>query len=165
MIITYYWGDESKFCNILVRATLQCVYHVAEAVQAVMSTSCQLVVSRWFVRWHIVHCFHSVCDLKATQIYAQHSVTRWVRHLAETMWFITFKTSARLNHLRAIGLNRVFGNGPGDRGSIPGRVIPKTQKMVLDVALLSTQHYKLRIKGKLEKSREWSCALLYTSVL
>ena len=56
---------------------------------------------------------------------------------------------------RAIGLmSRVFANGPGDRGSIPGRVIPKTQKMVLDAALLSTQHYKVRIKGKVEKSRE-----------
>ena len=30
---------------------------------------------------------------------------------------------------RAIGLmSRVFANGPGDQGSIPGRVIPKTQK-------------------------------------
>ena len=29
-----------------------------------------------------------------------------------------------------------FANGPGDRVSIPGRVIPKTQKMVLDAALL-----------------------------
>ena len=28
---------------------------------------------------------------------------------------------------------RVFANGPGDLSSIPGRVIPKTQKMVLDV--------------------------------
>ena len=37
--------------------------------------------------------------------------------------------------------------GPGDRGSIPGRVIPKTQKMVLDAALLNTQYYKTRIKG------------------
>ena len=36
---------------------------------------------------------------------------------------------------RAIGLmSRVFANGPRDRGSIPGRVIPKTQKMALDVA-------------------------------
>ena len=26
---------------------------------------------------------------------------------------------------------RVFINGPGDLGSIPGDVIPKTQKMVL----------------------------------
>ena len=30
---------------------------------------------------------------------------------------------------RAIGLmSRVFANGQGDRGSIPGQVIPKTQK-------------------------------------
>ena len=49
---------------------------------------------------------------------------------------------------------RVFANGPGDLGSIPGRVIPKTQKMVLDTSLLNTQHYKVRIKGKVEPSRE-----------
>ena len=59
---------------------------------------------------------------------------------------------------------RVFANGLGDRGSIPGRVIPKTQKMVPDTTLLNTQHYKVRIKGKLEQSREMSSALLYTSV-
>ena len=45
---------------------------------------------------------------------------------------------------------RVFANGPGDRGSIPDRVISKTQKMVLDAALLSTQDYKVQIKGKVE---------------
>ena len=49
---------------------------------------------------------------------------------------------------------RVFANGPGDLGSVPGRVIPKTQKMVLDASLLNTQHYKVRIKGKVEQSRE-----------
>ena len=49
---------------------------------------------------------------------------------------------------------RVFANGLGDLGSIPGRVIPKTQKMVLDASLLNTQHYKVRIKGKVEQSRE-----------
>ena len=59
---------------------------------------------------------------------------------------------------------RVFANGPGDLGSIPGRVIPKTQKMVLDASLLNTQHYKVRIKGKVEQSRERSRALPYTSV-
>ena len=48
----------------------------------------------------------------------------------------------------------MFANGPGDLGSIPGRVIPKTQKMVLDASLLNTHHYKVRIKGKLEQSRE-----------
>ena len=56
---------------------------------------------------------------------------------------------------RAISLlSRVFVIGPGHRGSIPGRVIPKTQKMVLDAALLSTQHYKVRIKAKVEQSRD-----------
>ena len=55
-------------------------------------------------------------------------------------------------------------NGPGDRSSIPGRVIPKTQKMVLDAALLSTQHYKVKIKTKVEQCRERSSTLSYTSV-
>ena len=60
----------------------------------------------------------------------------------------------------AIGLmSRVFANGPGDRSSILCRVIPKTQKLVLDVVLLNTQHYKVRIKGKVEQSREWSSTL------
>ena len=62
-------------------------------------------------------------------------------------------------------LSRVFANGPGDQSSIPGRVIPKTQKMVLDAALLNTQHYKVGINGKMEQSREWSCAFSYISVL
>ena len=61
-------------------------------------------------------------------------------------------------------MSRVFANGPGDRGSIPGRAIPKTQKMVLDAALLVTPHYKICIKGKVEQSRERSCTLPYTLV-
>ena len=40
---------------------------------------------------------------------------------------------------------QVFANGPGDRDSIAGRVIPKTQKMVLDASLLNTQYYKVWI--------------------
>ena len=62
-------------------------------------------------------------------------------------------------------MSRVFANGPEDRGSIPDRVIPKTKKMVLDAALLNTQHYKVKIKGKMEQSKEWSSAPPYTSVL
>ena len=54
---------------------------------------------------------------------------------------------------------RVFANGPEDLGSIPVRVIPKAQKMVLDASLLNTQHYKVQIKGKVEQSRKWSDAL------
>ena len=39
-----------------------------------------------------------------------------------------------------------------------------TKKMVLDAALLNTQQYKVRNKGKVEQSRERSSALPYTSV-
>ena len=39
-------------------------------------------------------------------------------------------------------------NGPGVRSSIPGQVIPKTQKMVHNSSLLNTQNYKIQIKSK-----------------
>ena len=58
----------------------------------------------------------------------------------------------------------VSTNGPKDLGSIPGRVILKTLKMVLDTSLLNTQQYNVRIKGKVEQSRERSSTLPYTSV-
>ncbi len=60
-------------------------------------------------------------------------------------------------------MSRVFANGPIDWGSIPGRVIPKTQKMVLDATLFNTQHYKVRIKGK-ESNPEKGVVLSPTSV-
>ena len=37
--------------------------------------------------------------------------------------------------------------------------------MVLDATLLNIQHYKVRIKGKVEQLRERSSTLSYTSVL
>ena len=52
-------------------------------------------------------------------------------------------------------MSRVFANGPEDRGSI---------QMVLDAALLNTLHHKVRIKGKLEESRDWRSAIPYTLV-
>ena len=52
---------------------------------------------------------------------------------------------------RLIGLvDRVFAYCLGDQVSIPGRIIPKTLKIVLDTSLLNNQRYKVYIKGKLE---------------
>ena len=45
----------------------------------------------------------------------------------------------------------VFVNGPGDMNSIPGWIIPKTLKSVLDASLLNTQHYTVRMKCKVEE--------------
>ena len=44
------------------------------------------------------------------------------------------------------------------------RVIPKTQKMVIDATLLNIQHSKVKVKGKVEQSRERSSNLPYTLV-
>ena len=61
-------------------------------------------------------------------------------------------------------MSRRFANGLGDQDSLPGRVIPKPQKMVLDATLFNTQHSKVRIKGKMEQSRERSSAIPNTSM-
>ena len=61
-------------------------------------------------------------------------------------------------------MSRVFVNDLGDRGSIPGWVIPNTQKIVRDAALLNTQRDEVMTKGKMEQSRGWSSALPYTLV-
>ena len=49
-------------------------------------------------------------------------------------------TNANCNYIRKPGIGimvRAFANGPGDLGSIPGRVIPDS-KMVLDASLLNS---------------------------
>ena len=61
-------------------------------------------------------------------------------------------------------VGRMFTNGPGDLGSLPGYFIPKTLKMVLDTTLLNTQQYKVCIKDKVEQSRKRSSVLPYTLV-
>ena len=61
-------------------------------------------------------------------------------------------------------MSREFTSGLRDWGSIPVRVISKTKKMVLDATLLNTQDFKVRIKGKMEQSRERSSTPTYTSV-
>ena len=51
-------------------------------------------------------------------------------------------------HQRIDIMVRVLTNGMGDQGSIPGQVILKTQKMVLDATLLNAQYYEVQIKVK-----------------
>ena len=77
----------------------------------------------------------------------------------------TCKYDHFLHNFSHAGLvDRAFAKGLGNLGSIPGRVIPKTFKIVLDISLLNTQQYKVRIKGKVEQYRERGSNLPYTSV-
>ena len=62
----------------------------------------------------------------------------------------------------------MFANGPWRPGFNPRSSHTKDlkEKMVLDTSLLNTQHYKVRIKGKVELSMEKSSALpLHFSVV
>ena len=66
------WGSwvSQKFCNILRRVSLRRLYHVTEAVQAVVGSIA--VVSP------LTHCamIHFVCDLKAAQMNVQRRLIR-----------------------------------------------------------------------------------------
>ena len=103
----------------------------------------------------------------------KHILQKWKRYFIlhhhksrfwQVLWFILDeKGSSVVFHCFFI-MVRVFTIGPKDRGSIPGRDIPKTQKIVLDASLLNPQRYKVRIKGKVVQSGEKSSTLLYTLV-
>ena len=62
-------------------------------------------------------------------------------------------------------VRRFFQIFTGRSGFNPRSSHTKDSKMVLDAPLLNTHHYKVRIKGKVEQSRQRSRALLYTLVL
>ena len=57
--------------------------------------------------------------------------------------------------LHSVNQRKFVRQWPGRPGFSPRSSHTKTQKMVLDASLLNTQHYKVRIKGKVEQSREW----------
>ena len=104
--------------------------------------------------YNIMHMFHiiQICNIIIYII------------LYSLVWFNSISTPYKSSNVEIWFICKSFANGLGDRGSISGRVIPKTLKMVLDASLLNTQHYKVCIKDKVEQSRERSSALPYTSV-
>ena len=78
---------------------------------------------------------------------------------ADTIKQVEMKEKIKTEYIRSIGLAViVFTKVPGDKGSFPGRIMPKTPKMVLDISLLKTQHYKVWIKGKVKQPRTRSSA-------
>ena len=65
----------------------------------------------------------------------------WVIIMLKTHLHWILELSGEILMFLQIGLvGRVFANSSWDRGSIPSRVILKTQKMVLDPTLINTQH-------------------------
>ena len=92
--------------------------------------------------------------IKLIKIYAKKEKKR--RQLNKTRYFISIFINSFLllkvfNFILSSWISLWFILvSPGDLGSILGRVIPKTLKMVFDTSLLNTQQYKVRIKGKVK---------------
>ena len=79
------------------------------------------------------------------------------------IWWNIFGSLWRI--YRSIGQAvRVFANGPGDQGSIPGRVIQKTLKMTLDASLLYTRIIRWGSRVKWSNPGKGVAPFPYTSV-
>ena len=118
-----------------------------------------------------VYIYVYICIYIYTNLYMYIYIHKFKDHnIKKIIWTLERKKKKASKNKDSILLNqtclneKMFTNGPGDLGSIPGCVIPKTLKMVLDTALLNTQQYMVHIKGKVEQSRERSSTLLYISV-
>ena len=102
-------------------------------------------------------------DIFSIIVYFQSTFCPTLGHHQGWMYYksdLTYVCTLLLCKKKSIWAVAVYGpvdrestNGPGDLGSIPGRVIPKILKMVLGTSLLNSQQYKVRIKGKVEQSR------------
>ena len=75
-----------------------------------------------------------------TLISTDENIVQQILEIYDFLLIENLHKSVLLNRLIFL-VSRVFANGPADRGSIPGRVIPKTFKIVPDTSLLKTHQY------------------------
>ena len=62
-----------------------------------------------------------------------------IKYVANHTYFLYLSSMRKLHFSFHFGqVSKVFANGPGDRGSIPGQILSKTQKMVLETSLDNT---------------------------
>ena len=125
------------------------------------------------IHWQTVSLYHnsSVSNCVCENKWKSGKTKAQTTDLNQYFFFISSKTSKihfsicyflSSDFIDIVG--RMFANGSADLSSIPGHIIPKTLKMVLDTSLLNTQKYKVHIEGKVEQSRERGSALPFTSV-
>ena len=110
-------------------------------------------VAAWILAELHNKCFSLVCDVMDQFKFVKHNFPIYTSlHIYVSVYCPTDLVGG------------VFTSSPGDWGSIPGWVILKTQKIILEAILPNTQRYKVWIKGKMEQSRERSSTLSYTLV-
>ena len=73
-------------------------------------------------------------------LFSANTITFTYHPLFELFFHRSYLKTTTLLLLLLLLLGRVFSNGRGHRGTIPGKILSKTQKMVLDTSLFNTQH-------------------------
>ena len=91
----------------------------------------------------------SIIHYNFSMVHSASYLKRYIMHVIILYTVICTHSHTHSHTHTHIYIYIVFANGLGDLGSITGRVIPKTFKMVLDISLLNTQQYN----GKVEQSR------------
>ena len=117
-----------------------------------------------WVPFHVLNCFGHVIYVSQTSTYQ--NIAKLLTHpstVSECISFSDFQSSSNIlwtyiwkreqRGIMMVGYwlrNKLWPAHSlmGDLSSIPGQVILKTQKMVLDAISLITQYYKVWIKGK-----------------
>ena len=107
----------------IVRLLYTCMAHI-------ILTSCQTRITERF--WGSIFEYHEIWPLQFD----------WSDIVAELYISSAILEGFYKNYNTAL-VGRVFANGQGNWGSIPGQVIPKTQKIVLDATMLNTPQYKV----------------------
>ena len=116
-----------------------CIYHLL-----VWSNLNFLHISQWItLPTQSCLALYSLCanllhSLIIWLMYNHHQLLETI-HLRANKWLLLNRNDY---------LKQCFANGLRVGSSILGRVITKTQKMVLDASFLNTRHYKLQIKSK-----------------
>ena len=78
-------------------------------------------------------------SLKTSQTFWGYIMLRWWKFHTLYIYINIFRLVSWFWGILIGLIGTVFANGPGDLGSIPGRVISKTLEIVLDTSLLNTQ--------------------------
>ena len=150
-------SPSSFFCLLSFDPTPPFIFTFLHFYQFLLLLNCRK--KTYFLSWK-----SSINKKKNKEIFWSESVVCVLVYSLSHLFFIILSDLLIISNFFPIGLMRkLLANGTGDWGSIPGRVIPKTQKMVLDTPCW-TSYYKIRIKGKVEQSKKRSGALPYTSV-
>ena len=122
-----------------------------------------LKIYETLIRPHIEYCILAQVPISRDEnwgvILRLDGIQRIVRKIIKRIKDYSYR-----ERLKRLGLTTLLTNGSGDQGSIPGRVMLKTQKMVLDASLLNTQHYKVWLKVKWSNPRKGVAPFPYTSV-